>query len=185
MAKKLTDKQNRFCEEYIVDLNATQAAIRAGYSKKTANRIGSENLSKPDIQNEIQRLKSLRSTRTQIEADSVVQELVKVAFSNIKHYLDIEDDEVYFKDLKNVTDEESAAIESVKVMKKIIKGKGEKDDDVEVQAIQFKLHSKVNALVQLGRHLGIFDKDNQQRQQPFILVFNHKQNSKKLICKQS
>nr|DAW50964.1 MAG TPA: Terminase small subunit [Caudoviricetes sp.] len=45
----LTEKQKRFCDEYLIDLNATQAAIRAGYSKKTANRTGSENLSKPVI----------------------------------------------------------------------------------------------------------------------------------------
>lgn len=46
----LTEKQKRFCDEYLIDLNATQAAIRAGYSKKTANRTGSENLSKPVIE---------------------------------------------------------------------------------------------------------------------------------------
>ncbi len=58
MSKKLTDKQKKFCEEYIVDLNATQAAIRAKYSPKTAQRIGSENLSKPLIDKEIQRLQA-------------------------------------------------------------------------------------------------------------------------------
>ena len=53
---KLTPKQKAFCDEYLIDLNATQAAIRAGYSEKTANRIGNENLSKLDIQNSIKEL---------------------------------------------------------------------------------------------------------------------------------
>ena len=74
--------------------------------------------------------------------------------------MDIENDEVYFKDFKDITDEQAAAIESVKVTKKTIKGKN--NDDVEIQAIQFKLHSKLNALEQLGKHLGIYEKDHEQ-----------------------
>lgn len=57
----LTDKQKRFCEEYLIDLNATQAAVRAGYSAKTANRIGTENLSKLDIQNYLSELQKNQS----------------------------------------------------------------------------------------------------------------------------
>lgn len=73
MADKLTDKQNMFCKEYLVDLNATQAAIRAGYSAKTANRMGAENLSKPVIQSRIQELIKEREQRTEITADMVLQ----------------------------------------------------------------------------------------------------------------
>lgn len=53
--KKLTAKQQRFCDEYLIDLNATQAAIRAGYSQKTAKQIGQENLTKPDIKEYIEK----------------------------------------------------------------------------------------------------------------------------------
>ena len=70
---KLTAKQDAFCQEYLIDLNATQAAIRAGYSVKTAGRTASENLSKPDIQGRIIELKNKRSERTQIDADYVLQ----------------------------------------------------------------------------------------------------------------
>lgn len=70
--KELTLKQQRFCEEYIVDLNATQAAIRAGYSELTARSIGSENLSKPDIQERIQTAMADRAARTAITADYVL-----------------------------------------------------------------------------------------------------------------
>lgn len=76
---KLTEKQKRFCEEYLIDLNATQAAIRAGYSKKTANRIAAENLSKPDIQLHLQELMRQRSERTGITADFVIEQLSHIA----------------------------------------------------------------------------------------------------------
>ena len=78
---KLTEKQKRFCEEYLIDFNATQAALRAGYSQKTAYSIGDENLRKPEIQSEIQTLIQKRSERTGINADSVIKELVKIAFA--------------------------------------------------------------------------------------------------------
>ncbi|EPL9570915.1 terminase small subunit [Providencia rettgeri] len=74
----LTDKQEIFCREYLIDLNATQAAIRAGYSEKTANRTASENLSKPDIQLRISELLKKRSDRLQIDADYVLNRLVEI-----------------------------------------------------------------------------------------------------------
>ena len=74
---KLTEKQKRFCDEYLIDLNATQAAIRAGYSKKTANRIATENLSKPVIKEFIdKRLKQLEDERI-AKADEVLKYLTK------------------------------------------------------------------------------------------------------------
>ena len=79
----MNSKQQRFVEEYLIDLNATQAAIRAGYSPKTANVIGCENLSKPEISNAISRAMAERSRRTGISQDRVVQELAKIAFVNI------------------------------------------------------------------------------------------------------
>lgn len=81
--EKLTVKQERFCTEYIIDLNATQAAIRAGYSVKTANRIASENLSKPDIQRKIQELQQERAERTEITQDKVLKELAGIGFAPI------------------------------------------------------------------------------------------------------
>ena len=78
MSVKLTDKQERFCEEYLIDLNATQASIRAGYSKKTAKQAGSENLSKPVISEKIAELKAARSKRLAIDADWVLSQAVKV-----------------------------------------------------------------------------------------------------------
>ena len=75
---KLTDKQEMFCKEYIIDLNATQASIRAGYSEKTANEQGCQNLAKLNIQERIAELKEDREKRLVIDADWVLQQAVKV-----------------------------------------------------------------------------------------------------------
>lgn len=74
----LTDKQDMFCREYLIDLNATQAAIRAGYSVKTANRIAAKLLSKVDIQNRIAELKTKRNEDVGIDADYVLRRLVEI-----------------------------------------------------------------------------------------------------------
>lgn len=72
---KLSQKQALFCKEYIIDLNATQAAIRAGYSKTTARTIGSENMTKPAIQEEIARLASKRDDKVELRAEDVIREI--------------------------------------------------------------------------------------------------------------
>ncbi len=78
MTSKLTDKQKIFCEEYLIDLNATQSAIRAGYSEKTAKQIGTENLAKPALAEYIAELKAKRSESTAINAAWVLRQAVKV-----------------------------------------------------------------------------------------------------------
>lgn len=78
----LTGKQKRFVEEYLVDLNATQAAIRAGYREKTAGQIGFENLKKPEIQEAVAKAIQERQARTEITQDRVLSELGRVAFAD-------------------------------------------------------------------------------------------------------
>ena len=77
-APKLTDKQQAFCEEYLIDLNATQAAIRAGYSEHTAKDIGCQNLAKLYIAETIAELKAKRSERVQVSADDVLRDLLEL-----------------------------------------------------------------------------------------------------------
>ena len=74
----LTDKQKMFCREYLIDLNATQAAIRAGYSEKTARASGCENLTKPDIQNRIAELKAERNEQVNVDAAYVLRRLIEI-----------------------------------------------------------------------------------------------------------
>ncbi len=76
---KLTAKQEAFCKEYLIDLNATQAAIRAGYSKKTAKVTGSENLTKPDVAAKIQILFDARAEKVELNSEWVLKNLQKVA----------------------------------------------------------------------------------------------------------
>ncbi|ENU16972.1 terminase small subunit [Acinetobacter lwoffii] len=87
----LTPKQQRFVEEYLIDLNATQAAIRAGYSEKTAKEIGSENLTKPNIAKAIEEAQNKRTEQTQIDAAYVLRRLVEIDQMDV---LDIMDDQM-------------------------------------------------------------------------------------------
>ena len=88
---KLTEKQKRFVEEYLIDLNATQAAIRAGYSPNTAKDIGCENLAKPNIRACIDKEIAERSKRTGINQDRVIRELARLAFVNANDVIDMEE----------------------------------------------------------------------------------------------
>jgi len=92
----LTQKQGLFVDEYLIDLNATQAAIRAGYSKKTAGQIGDENLKKPQIAQAINEAIASRNKRAQIDADYVLRRLVEIDQLDV---LDILRDDMSFKPL--------------------------------------------------------------------------------------
>ena len=80
--QKLTPKQKAFINEYLIDLNATQAAIRAGYSPKTAYRTGCDNLKKPHIKTELDRLMQERGERALITADEVIVGIRDIAYDN-------------------------------------------------------------------------------------------------------
>ena len=154
---KLTEKQKRFCEEYLVDLNATQACIRSGYSENTANRIGSENLSKPVIHSYIQELRSKQQERTQITADRVLQEISKIAFSKITNLVNWKTGEISLEDYNSLTEDDKCAIESVSEVKTTVAEQTEKI------TLRVKLYDKMKALESLGKHLGIYEKDNNQK----------------------
>lgn len=141
----MTKKQKLFCDEYLIDLNATQAAIRAGYSPDTAKAIGSENLTKPDIRTHIDRAMAERSKRTGVNADRVVMELAKIAFINAADVINADD--ATLRD--DAAPEDTAAIQSVKV--KTIPTK-----DGEGIEREIKMADKIKALELLGKHLGMF-----------------------------
>ena len=86
--KALTKKQDLFCQEYLVDLNATQAAIRAGYSAKTAHVIGQENLTKPVIAAAVQTYMNARAKRIERKADDVLKDLQLVKADAMKQVID-------------------------------------------------------------------------------------------------
>nr|DAK31925.1 MAG TPA: Terminase small subunit [Caudoviricetes sp.] len=152
---KLTAKQIRFVDEYLVDFNATQASIRAGYKAKTAHVIGAENLRKPKITEEIARRQKDLQKRTEISQDRVVKELARIAFANIADYLHVEtqtrtkDDgtevtyqTVMFNETQELSADQRAALAVVKQS---------------VNGFELKLHDKIKALELLGRHIGMFN----------------------------
>ena len=139
----LTAKQQFFVDEYLIDLNATQAAIRAGYSKKTARFIGCENLTKPNIAAAIAKKKAERSARVELEADRVLYQLKAIATSNIRDYLSYGSNGVVLKDSRGLTEAQSAAIEKVTA---IVGSKSR-------NTVGFKLHNKLKAIGMALKHL--------------------------------
>lgn len=143
----LSPKQEMFCREYLIDLNATQAAIRAGYSKQTAYSIGSENLKKPEVQRRISSLQAERAKRVDVTQDMVLAELFKIAFANVKEYLSIsEDGRTLFIEWDEVESDKTAAISEVTTV--MLPGGGWKS--------KIKMHDKMEALKLIGQHLGMF-----------------------------
>ncbi len=155
---ELTPKIKRFCEEYIKDLNGTQAAIRAGYSPKTANEQAARLLAKVSVQNYISELKHSLSNKNEGLAQQVIDELKKLGFANIQDYIEPENE---IKDLTKIDRDKAAAVESIKKTVTEFNGGGESSG--KKTSIQFKLYDKISALEKLGRHLGIFELDNQQK----------------------
>ena len=139
---KLTNKQKKFIDEYLVDLNATQAAIRAGYKEKAAYRTGAENLRKPQIQEEIQKRMQERQQRTEVTQDMVVKELAAIAFARATDYAEVKGGAVRIKDTDFLSDEQIRAIAGIK--------EG-------ANGIEIKLNDKEKALEFLGRHLGMWN----------------------------
>ena len=158
---RLTKKNEVFCEEYLIDLNATQAAIRAGYSVESAGSIGSELLKKPENRARVEAAMAERSKRTGINADRVLRELGKIAFVNAIDVINMNDATV-----KGDADrDDTAAIASVKV--KVIPG--EDGDGVERE---IRLADKLKALELCGKHLGMF-KDSPDSGAPVTVVINY------------
>lgn len=148
--KRLTAKQQAFVNEYIIDLNATQAAIRAGYSEDTAGAIGHENLNKPEISDAVQVGMDLRADRTRITADRVLVEVAKLGFSNIKNLFT---EGGRLRNLNTLPDEVAASIQSVEVVTKRVEG----GEDHEVEYVhKIKMADKKASLELLGKHLKLF-----------------------------
>jgi phage terminase small subunit len=150
---KLTDKQRLFVAEYLVDLNATQAAIRAGYSEKTARQQGQRLLTNVDIRRAIEEAEAERLERLGVRAERVLEELARLGFSNMLDYLNISRDGEPYVDLSEMTREQAAAVQEV-IVEDFLDGRGE--DAREVRRVKFKLADKKAPLELLGKHLKLF-----------------------------
>lgn len=115
--QNLTEKQKRFVQEYLVDLNATAAAKRAGYSEKSAARIAVELLNKTQVSHEIQKAMKRRQQRTEITQDRVLQELAAIAFAKGTDYSNVIAGCVVVNDTADLTEQQKAAIVGIKQTK--------------------------------------------------------------------
>lgn len=143
---KLNDRQERFVDEYLVDLNATAAAKRAGYSEKTARSQGQRLLTNVDIQAAIQKRQARLRGKLEITQERVLEELAAIAFANGTDFATINRNGlVRLIPTDDLPEDKKKAVASIK--------EGQYGTEV-------KLHDKVKALELLGRHLGVFDSGN-------------------------
>lgn len=160
MAKRqLSDQRQRFVEEYLIDLNGTQAAIRAGYSPKTAQEQSSRLLSNVMVQEAISKAMAARSRRTGVNQDRVVLELAKLAFVKMTDVVDSNG-----RIREDATDDDLSCIESIKYKESDNEFGGSVEREV-------KIGSKLKALELLGKHLGMWnDKLDVNVTQPIVIM---------------
>lgn len=151
--KGLTDKQAAFVQEYLIDFNATQAAIRAGYSENSAQQQSSDLLLKPLIQEEINQGRAERAKRTKVTQDMVVEELAKVAFTNTDDFMKLTSDGEPYIDLSEMSRDQKAALSSFTI-EDYTDGRGE--DARQVKRVKVDSHNKLTALQMLGKFTGGF-----------------------------
>jgi len=156
---KLTDKQKRFVDEYLIDMNATAAAIRAGYSEKTAQEQSSRMLLNVIISEHLAKRRASLEKRTEVSQDKVIKELAKIGFANMTDYLD------YKTMLRETGQDANGDIIHDWAMSVVAKDSSEVDgspiQEVSISkdgTFKFKLYSKLDALEKIGRYLGMFDK---------------------------
>ncbi len=153
----LNDRQKRFCLEYLVDLNATQAYMRSGYETSTEDIAAScawELLRNPKVQSYVQKLMDERVARTGITVDRILKEYAAIAFSDITDAIEFNGNESSLKDSESLPKEVSCAIASVSTSVNTSK-KGES------RKVSIKMHDKLKALDMLARHTGISSDFNQ------------------------
>lgn len=151
--KALEEKQKAFCREYLVDLNGTQAAIRAGYSKKAAKEQASRLLTKANIQAEIKLLVDAAAKRNDITVDRVLTELARVAFGDPRKFFDGQ----ALKDMKDLSDDDAAALSSIEVFEEF-EGFGEERRMIGYTK-KIKFWDKVSALEKIARYLKMLRTD--------------------------
>jgi phage terminase small subunit len=169
--KKLEPRKRLFIQEFLKDLNASQAAKRAGYSKKTAYSQGQRLLKNVEIKKAIDAAMRKREEKTEITAARVLQEIAILAFSDLKDYIEINDDTgaVRAKGFDQMPPNASRALESI-TENRTVREDAKGEDSIINEKVTFKLHSKTAALEALCKHLGLFEKDNRQ-QFPANLTF--------------
>jgi phage terminase small subunit len=139
----MTPRQQRFVEEYLVDMNAHQAALRAGFSPRSARQIVTKLLRRPEVADAIRAATDARAERLRITADRVLPELARIAFAEIGRLAEWGPDGVTLKPRREITPDDAAAIAEIATGK-------------DGAPTRLKLHDKQRALDGLARHLGLY-----------------------------
>lgn len=147
----LTVQQADFCREYIIDLNTQKAATRAGYSPRTAAQSGCRLLKAVKVQQRIKELRAGREKRTEITADRVLEELGKIAFSNVGDFIQMKDKDglISMEMLDSLTVDQLACVAEIT----------EYETDRGNKRFKFKLHDKIKGLELIGKHLSMFNEN--------------------------
>lgn len=148
---KLTDKQERFCLEYVIDFNATQAAIKAGYSENTAQEIGSQNLSKLLVQQRLKELQEKTIQKLDITHTDLLKQLRNWAYSDITETIELSASEI--KELPLAVRQ---LITKYKRTKRTFEGGAE-------ETVELHFVSKEKAVEMIAKHIGFFEADNDQK----------------------
>lgn len=150
--RKRNSRHMKFVEEYLVDLNASQAAIRAGYKSKNASEVACRLLKRPDISEALQSRRLDLQQRTRITQERVLLEYARLAFVDPRSIFEWGPDGIIIKDSNELSEDEAACIAEATELRT--------DKGVNTK---IKLHDKKGALDSLARHLGLFEKDNKQK----------------------
>jgi len=148
----MNEKQKLFCEEYLVDLNATQAAIRAGYSQDTAGASGFQLLKNTEIKSYIRAARNRLIAKTQVVQENVLAELSRIAFSDPA---DLFDSDGQLLSVRQMPKRVRQAVQSIKISRK-------KEGDEVVETKEIRFWPKVTALENLAEHLGLFQKRKEE-----------------------
>ncbi len=147
--RSLTPKQRAFVEEYLCDFNATQAAIRVGYSERTAKQQGQRLLTNVDLKAAVDAAIDERNARTRVTADRVLKELARAAFSDMRNYVDWGPDGVKLKSSSELSPDDAAAVTEVS-----------ESFSENGKTLKFKLAHKDSALKLLAQHVGLVGRDD-------------------------
>ena len=160
----LNEKQERFAQEFIIDRCAAKAAIRAGYSEKTARSIGSRLLTKVDIIARIDILRAEVEKKTEITQERVLKEYGRLAFFDIRKLYDENGNLIHITELD---DDTAGAVTGIEIARE---GFGKKtEDEAPTYIHKYKFADKTKALDSIARHLGMFEKDNEQSRGDVII----------------
>lgn len=143
--RRLTQKETLFVQEYLIDLNATQAAIRAGYSKDSAHTTGHSNIKKPEVQSAIFEAMNKRMKRTNVTQEQIILALKRIAFANIRDIMNWNDSSVNITPSEDLTRSKTYAIAEIS-----------ENVNQHARTVKVRLKDSIRALELLGKHTGLF-----------------------------